>query len=159
MVLQNLLQLVDPHLGELRLTQKMFEKRLVLLPDAVERGPVGPTIRKRILPHPASTGKLVEVLTRVSAAVHCLHHLTGHCDTCLRKAQSTASICRRQEGNSNIYCSQTGDLLSSPEWNPSPRTNRQASRARRVTSKRTNSKTSNRVLLPRTSTPPFLKPT
>lgn len=75
----------------------MLEQCLVLLPDAVESRPMGPTIRKRVFPHPASTGKLVEVVAWVSTAVHCLHHLTGHCDACLRKAQSTATVYRRHK--------------------------------------------------------------
>lgn len=46
-----------------------------------------------------------------------------------------------------------------PELSPSPRTSRQANRASRAASSRTDSRTSSWVLLPRMSTPPFLKPT
>lgn len=66
---------------------------------------------------------------------------------------------QKTQDNYNIYWCQARYFLLLPEWNLSPRTNRQANRASRVTSRRTNSKTSSRVLLPRTSIPPFLKPT
>lgn len=72
----------------------MFEQRLVLLPDAVEGGPARASVRQWVLPHPASAGKLVEVLAGVGAAVHRLHDLTGHSDTGLRQAQATPTVCR-----------------------------------------------------------------
>lgn len=78
------------------LTKQVFEKGLVLFQDAVECGPVGPPIRKRVFPHPASTGKLVEVLTRVSGAVHRFHYLTRHRDTCFREAKAMPTDCREQ---------------------------------------------------------------
>lgn len=90
--------LSSPRLPRVCLTQQVFEQRLVLLPDAVERGPSGPALRQRVLPHPASTGELVKVLTGVGAAVHRLHHLTRHGDAGLRQAQATPTVCTEPGG-------------------------------------------------------------
>lgn len=84
-----------------RLTQQVFEQRLVLLPDAVEGGPARTPVRQRVLPDPASAGELVEVLAGVGAAVHGLHHLTGHRHTGLRQAQASTGVCKATRDNRN----------------------------------------------------------